>query len=237
MSNSITSRLFLIPNILSDESPDDFLAESVKRQVHHIRHFIVEQEKPARALIRKLQLETPQSELYLRLWNEHSTPEDLGFAVEMFAQGDVGLITDAGIPCVADPGSEIVAWAHSNQIRVIPLPGASSLFMALMASGMNGQSFAFQGYIPIDKSKRTSRIKAMIDLVLSANQTQIFMEAPYRNNALMADLVNLMPKGVKLCVASNITGENELIRTQSGAEWKKKLPDLHKKPTLFILGQ
>lgn len=232
------SRLFLIPNYLADDNPVNFLPELVREQVHHIRHFVVENEKAARALIKKLNLASTQQELTIRLWNEHSKPEDIKDVVELFTTGkDIGVITDAGLPCVADPGADVVKLAHEKNIEVIPLPGASSIFMALMASGFNGQTFTFNGYLPIDKAQRAKKIKQMEADVFGKNQTQLFMEAPYRNNQLLNDVITNGNGATRLCIACNISSANGFIKTKTLADWKKQLPDLHKQPVMFVLGK
>lgn len=229
--------LYLIPNILSDSNDGDFFSLHVKKQVHHLRHFIVENEKAARALIKKLELATPQPELVIRLWNEHSRKEDLPEVAELLQQHDTGIISEAGLPCVADPGADIVKSAHSKGIPVVPLPGASSIFMALMASGMSGQSFVFHGYLPIDKPMRSKKLKEMEMQASRLNQTQLFMEAPYRNNQLLEDVIkNCLPE-TRLCIAMNITAPDEFIKTQALKQWAAQKPDLHKKPVIFVMGK
>lgn len=231
------SRILLIPNYLADDNPVDFIAEFVRKQVHHIQHFVVENEKVARGLIKKMSLATPQPQLTLHLWNEHSKPEDMKEIVAMFALGvDIGIITDAGLPCIADPGADVVKLAHEKGLEVMPLPGPSSIFMALMASGFNGQGFAFNGYLPIDKVQRAKRIKQLEADVFARKQTQIFMEAPYRNNQLLADVIANCKGQTKLCIACNISSENGFIKTKTIEQWKKHLPDLHKQPVIFCLG-
>lgn len=237
-NNTVKSRLLLIPNYLADDNPVDFIAEFVRQQVHHLKHFVVENEKVARALIKKLKLESSQQELNILLWNEHSKAEDMRDITEMLKLGvDVGIITDAGLPCIADPGADVVKIAHERNIEVVPLPGASSIFMALMASGFNGQGFAFSGYLPIDKVQRAKRIKQLESDVFSKNQTQIFMEAPYRNNQLLADILANCSSQTNLCIACNISAADGFIKTKSVATWRKQLPDLHKKPVIFVLGK
>jgi 16S rRNA (cytidine1402-2'-O)-methyltransferase len=232
------TRLFLIPNYLSDDNPIDFISDFVRQSVHHIKHFVVENEKIARALIKKMQLATPQANLELYLWNEHSKPEDIKDIEQLFKLNiDIGIITDAGLPCIADPGADVVKLAHQKNIEVIPLPGASSLFMALMASGLNGQGFAFSGYLPIDKIQRGKRIKQLESDAISRNQSQIFMEAPYRNNQLLADVLANCNASTRLCIACNISSQQAFIKTKSIGDWKKQTPDLHKQPVIFILGK
>lgn len=233
----IVSRVLLIPNYLADDNPADFLSDFVRRQVHNLKHFVVENEKVARGLIKKLNLATPQAELTLVLWNEHSKPEDLKEVAQLFKLGvDIGVITDAGLPCIADPGADVVKLAHEKGIEVVPLPGASSILMALMASGMNGQGFAFNGYLPIDKQQRAKRIKQLEADVFSRKQSQIFMEAPYRNNQLLADVLANCGAQTRLCIACNISSQSGFVKTRTIAEWKKVTIDLHKQPVIFVLG-
>ena len=232
------ARLFLIPNYLADDNPVDFISEFVRRQVHHIKHFIVENEKVARALIKKLSLASTQQELNIILWNEHSKPADMKDIEAFLKLGtDIGIITDAGLPCIADPGADVVKLAHQKNIEVFPLPGASSIFMALMASGFNGQTFAFNGYLPIDKVQRTKRIKQLEHDAIAKDQTQVFMEAPYRNNQLLADVLANCSASTRLCIACNISSEKGFIKTRAVSDWKKHPVDLHKQPVIFVLGR
>jgi 16S rRNA (cytidine1402-2'-O)-methyltransferase len=236
--NTVNSRLLLIPNYLADDNPIDFIAEFVRQQVHHLKHFVVENEKVARGLIKKLKLASTQQELTILLWNEHSKAEDMRDITDMLKLGvDVGIITDAGLPCIADPGADIVRIAHEKNIEIVPLPGASSIFMALMASGFNGQGFAFSGYLPIDKVQRAKRIKQLESDVFGKNQTQIFMEAPYRNNQLLADILANCSSQTNLCIACNISSSEGFVKTKKVAEWRKQFPDLHKKPVIYVLGK
>jgi 16S rRNA (cytidine1402-2'-O)-methyltransferase len=228
--------LYLIPNLLSDTQTADDISPALKQIVHHLKYFIVEHEKSARALIKKLQLATSQNELYLAQWNEHSHKEDLPQIISWLSHHDVGIISEAGLPCVADPGADIVRWAHRNKVRVKPLGGASSILMALMASGMSGQSFVFHGYLPIDKNNRAKKIKELEADAVRKIQTQICMEAPYRNNSLLEDLCKTLNPETLLCVACEITSPTEYIETRSLREWQTNKPDLHKKPTIFVIG-
>ncbi len=230
-------KLYLIPNFLSSETNNDFLPEMVKRMSHDIKNLVVESEKEARALVKKLQLATPQNELQIFTLNEHTEAKTYHHLLKALENGqDAGIISDAGLPCVADPGYQLVALAHQKNIAVIPLPGASSIFMALMASGFSGQNFAFTGYIPIDKAQRSKRIKELEREVTSKGQAQIFMETPYRNNQLLEELIKNGAPNTLLCIASNITAPDEFIKTKTIKEWASAKPDLHKKPCIFILG-
>ncbi len=222
---------------MAKDSQNDFLPEMVKRMSHNLKNFVVESEKEARALIKKLQLATPQNDLQIFILNEHTESKtyfELLKALEN--EQDAGIISDAGLPCVADPGFQLVALAHQKNINVIPLPGSSSIFMALMASGFSGQNFAFTGYLPIDKVLRVKRIKELERELTSKQQAQIFMETPYRNNHLFDDLVKNCNPNILLCIACNISAEDELIQTKTIKDWAKQKIDLHKKPTIFILG-
>ncbi len=230
-------KLYLIPNFLAKDSQNDFLPEMVKRMSHHLKNFVVESEKEARALIKKLQLATPQNDLQIFILNEHTESKtyfELLKALEN--EQDTGIISDAGLPCVADPGFQLVALAHQKNINVIPLPGSSSIFMALMTSGFSGQNFAFTGYLPIDKVLRVKRIKELERELTSKQQAQIFMETPYRNNHLFDDIIKNCNPNILLCIACNISAEDELIQTKTIKDWAKQKIDLHKKPTIFILG-
>ena len=222
---------------MAKDSQNDFLPEMVKRMSHNLKNFVVESEKEARALIKKLQLATPQNDLQIFILNEHTESKtyfELLKALEN--EQDAGIISDAGLPCVADPGFQLVALAHQKNINVIPLPGSSSIFMALMASGFSGQNFAFTGYLPIDKVLRVKRIKELERELTSKQQAQIFMETPYRNNHLFDDIIKNCNPNILLCIACNISAEDELIQTKTIKDWAKQKIDLHKKPTIFILG-
>ena len=229
-------KLYLIPNYLADDNAENFIPNIVSEKIHHLKNFIVETEKDARALIKKLKISTPQSELTILLWNEHTDKTTVHNLLKLFENGnDVGIISDAGLPCVADPGNEVVAMAHQKNIEVTPLPGSSSIFMALMASGMNGQNFSFHGYLPIDKIERAKKIKHLELDSKSKNQTQIFMEAPYRNNHLLDDILKTCFPETLLCIASNVSSLNQLIKTKTIKEWLNQKPNLHKIPTIFII--
>lgn len=233
-----TGTLFLIPNVLDDEADSGFIPETTKQQVHHLVHFIMESEKAGRALVKKLNLHTPQSDIQIQLCNEHTLQQNLPNLIAPLLQGfDVGLMSDAGTPCIADPGYEVVMACHRKGIKVVPLPGSSSIMMALMAGGLGGQQFVFHGYLPIDKAARARMIKELEEHALKKGYTQIFMEAPYRNNPMFKDLISLLKNNTRLGIACNISSADELIITKTAAEWKQTtLPDLHKKPCLFLIG-
>ncbi|MDZ4667194.1 MAG: SAM-dependent methyltransferase [bacterium] len=235
MSKPPYGKLYLIPNFLSEDNLDDFIAEMVRRMVHHLNHFVVENEKQARALIKRLRLANTQQDLKIWLLNEHTNPTEVPALLKTLEGSDVGIISDAGLPCIADPGSALVALAQAKNIEVIPLPGGSSMMMALMGSGFNGQQFAFSGYLPIDKNPKIKKIKELESLA-NRGVSQIFMETPYRNIQLLEELINQCNGQTKLCIACNISSDKGWVRTKTLAEWKAVKPNLHKIPCVFVLG-
>ena len=228
--------LYLIPTFLSD---DNFLVlpESVIQVIHTLHDFVVEEEKTARRFLKRIKSPVPQSEFIFQLLNEHSTNEELPSVLHKLKSGsNIGLLSEAGCPAIADPGSELVKLAHENGIRVVPFVGPSSILLSLMASGFNGQSFCFHGYLPRDPKQRQQRIKELERIVTKSGQTQIFIETPYRNMQLIDDLLQIMNDDSKLCIASELTGQNENIRTKLIKNWKKNTPSFHKKPCIFLMG-
>ncbi|WP_316847764.1 SAM-dependent methyltransferase [Pedobacter psychrodurus] len=227
--------LYLIPVPLAEEVAHKTFTPYLVDTINQIDTYIVENSKTARRFLKEAGLKTAQKDLIVHDYGKHNRT-DLGqFFVELAAGKDVGLMSEAGCPGIADPGADIVAEAHKRGIKVVPLVGPSSILLALMASGFNGQSFAFWGYLPIDKEQRTKRIK---DLDLSASrykQTQIFIETPFRNNQLFEEVLKSCKPNTQVCVASNLTAEDEFIKTQSVYNWRKEEIDLHKKPTIFLL--
>jgi len=231
-----TGSLFLIPNTLGGGA-DKFASKQLVQIVHSIETFVVEEIKSARRLLRQLGVERPLEELDFHLLNEHTDKQDLTPLLEPLLAGkNIGLISEAGVPCVADPGSNMVALAHTAGIRVVPLVGPSSILLALMASGLNGQRFTFNGYVPRERSERIRKIKQLEQLALSGH-TQIFMDAPYRNNQVLEDIITNCKSDTLLCIASNITCDNERINTKTITEWSARKPDLNKIPVIFILGK
>lgn len=231
-----TGKLYLIPTTLGETPPLEVLPISVKKIVEEIDEFIVENEKSARRFIKKLTPKKPQPKLILHLLNKYTDPAELPQFIDSCLQGKaVGLLSEAGVPGIADPGADVVHIAHENGIQVIPLVGPSSIVMAMMASGMNGQSFAFNGYLPIDKGQRKNDIKRLERLSLDIGQSQLFIETPYRNNKLLEELCATLSDQTRLCVACDITLNTEYIKTKTVSQWKKKLPDLHKRPAIFII--
>jgi 16S rRNA (cytidine1402-2'-O)-methyltransferase len=235
-SFSNSGKLYLLPTTLGDSDPLDVLPASVQKQIERIDTFIVENEKTARRAIKKLVPSKSQPSLKLHLLNKHTDPAEIpGFLAACKNGEDVGLLSEAGCPGVADPGADVVRIAHQENIKVVPMVGPSSILLAMMGSGMNGQNFAFNGYLPIDKSARKSEIKNLERISLERQQAQLFIETPYRNNKMLEDLVQILHPGTRLCIASDLTLTTEYIVTKPIAEWAKTKVDLHKRPTIFIL--
>lgn len=229
-------KLYLIPTTLGDNAPLEVLPISVKKVIEDTRFYIVENEKSARRFIKKISPKKQQSLLELFLLNKFTQPIELPEFLEPCNRGiDVGLLSEAGCPAVADPGAEIVKLAHEKDIRVVPLVGPSSILMAMMSSGLNGQSFAFNGYLPIDKNERKKELKRLERLSFEKNQSQIFIETPYRNNNLREDIIKTVSAETKICVACDLTLPTEFIKTLPASQWAKKKVDLHKRPTIFII--
>ena len=237
----IEAGLYLIPTQLSEVALDRVLPAYNIEVVRGIRYFVVESLRSARRFLKKCDRDIDIDSLTFHELNEHSDLKDtaaLENMLEPIARGEaVGVISDAGCPAVADPGADLVAIAQRRGYKVIPLVGPSSILMSLMASGFNGQRFAFEGYLPVDAQARQARLKEMMRRIEREQQTQIFIEAPYRNNQLIADLAQHLPGNLRLCVASDITGDSQSIITRPLAEWKRARYHYHKIPTIFLLYQ
>ncbi|ESU29242.1 methyltransferase [Flavobacterium limnosediminis JC2902] len=217
-------------------NPEDVLPHTIKRTIDFIDHYIVENEKTARRFIKSVHPEKKQPELKLFALNKHTDVSEHNEFIKPLLEGkNMGLMSEAGCPGVADPGAVIVKLAHEKGIQVVPLVGPSSILLAMMASGMNGQSFAFNGYLPIDKSDKKNALKNLEKLSFDKNQSQLFIETPYRNNKFLEDLLQILQPNTLLCVACDITLPTEYIKTQSVNQWKKNKVDLHNRPCIFIL--
>ncbi|WP_223551786.1 SAM-dependent methyltransferase [Aestuariivivens sp. NBU2969] len=228
--------LYLIPTTLGDNAPLEVLPISVKKIIEQTNVFIVENEKTARRFIKKISSGKSQSAIQMFHLNKFTNPIELPGFLEPCLRGiNVGLLSEAGCPGVADPGADIVKLAHEKGVKVVPLVGPSSILMAMMGSGLNGQNFAFNGYLPIDKEERKKEIKRLEKLSFENNQSQIFIETPYRNNKLLEDLSNILSTHTQICVACDISLTTEFIKTKSAENWKKNMVDLHKRPTIFII--
>ena len=231
--------LFLIPAYLSDESTIDYFAPSIKEYILKTDYFFVENKKTARKVIKFFAPEKKQSDLKLFILDKYSESNDLKEAQKLMKSGqDFGLLSEAGLPCIADPGNLMVKWCHENNIKVIPINGPSSIILALISSGFNGQEFTFHGYLPIDKEQKKQKIQFLENQVQKSGYSQIFMETPYRNNQLLEDLIKFLNPNTKLCIAANINHPTEeFIKTQKISDWKNKKPELHKIPAVFVLGR
>ena len=230
-----TGKLYIIPVLLGGENIAELIPEGTLQIIKQLRHFIVENEKSARKFL-KLAGCIDQNELQIQELDKHEQNVDYqGFLLPALNGLDIGLLSEAGAPAVADPGAAIVNAAHQLHIKVRPLTGPSSLLLALMASGLNGQSFCFHGYLPIEKEARIKKIGLLEKDARMRNQTQLFIETPYRNNQLLKDLIEVLSPPTKLCIACNISLPDEYIFTRSIASWKKQLPELNKKPCVFLL--
>ena len=231
--------LFLIPAYLSEESPVEYFAPSIKEYILKTDYFFVENEKTARKVIKFFAPEKKQSDLKLFILDKYSESNDLKEAQKLMKSGqDFGLLSEAGLPCIADPGNLMVKWCHENNIKVIPINGPSSIILALISSGFNGQEFTFHGYLPIDKEQKKKQILFLENQVQKSGYSQIFMETPYRNNQLLEDLIKFLNPNTKLCIAANINHPTEeFIKTLKISDWKNKKPELHKIPAVFVLGR
>ena len=233
---ALYGKLYLIPTTLGEMNPEDVLPQTIKRSIDFIDYYIVENEKTARRFIKSVHTEKKQPDLKISVLNKHTEVSEHNAFIQPLLEGlNIGLMSEAGCPGVADPGAAIVKIAHEKGIQVVPLVGPSSILLAIMASGMNGQSFAFNGYLPIDKSEKKQALKNFEKLSHDKNQSQLFIETPYRNNKLMEDLLQILQPSTHLCIACDITMPTEFIKTRTVNEWKKNKVDLHNRPCIFII--
>ncbi len=229
-------KLYLIPTRLGDNPPLEVLPISIKKMIENIDYYIVENEKTARRFIKRVSPGKSQPSLKLQILNKYTTEAERSTYLNACLEGiSIGLLSEAGCPAIADPGADIVGLAHQMGIQVVPLVGPSSIILALMASGMNGQSFAFNGYLPIDKSERKSKLKTLERLSSEHNQSQIFIETPYRNMNMLEDLAKILQPNTRICVACDLTLPTEFIKTKTAQDWKHNKEDLHKRPAIFII--
>ncbi|NNK76965.1 MAG: SAM-dependent methyltransferase [Maribacter sp.] len=229
-------KLYLIPTTLGENEPLEVLPISIKRVIEEIDYYIVENEKSARRFIKKISPRKSQPNLFIEVLNKYTEPDVIPTFLQPCLEGiNVGVLSEAGCPGIADPGADVVGIAHEKNIKVVPLVGPSSILLAMMASGLNGQNFAFNGYLPIDASERKKAIKSLERRSRDLNQTQIFIETPYRNDKLFAELVNTLSANTFLCIACDITLSSEFISTKRISDWKKTSLDLNKRPAIFIL--
>ncbi|MBX3616578.1 SAM-dependent methyltransferase [Nitrosomonas sp.] len=232
----MSGKLYLIPSPISQEDIAWVLPAAVQQCVAELRYFIVEHPKTARQFLKQIGCKQPLQTLHMQALNEHTSSKDLPELLKPLLEGnDVGLLSEAGCPAVADPGAELIRLAHENNITVTPLVGPSSILLALMASGLNGQRFAFHGYLPVESAARAGKLLELEKFSISQQQTQIFIEAPYRNQKLLEHLVSVCRDTTDLCIASHLTFSSETIATKSIREWRKHLPDINKIPAIFLL--
>lgn len=228
-------KLYMIPTTLGESGTASVIPVEVAQRVLSIRYFVVENIRTARRYLRELSHDFPIDDCTFFELNKHTNPTEVSKYIKPCQQGfDLGMISEAGCPGVADPGADVAALAHANGIDVVPLVGPSSILMALMSSGFNGQSFAFNGYISV-KTDRIKQLQQYEHLSMRFGQTQIFMDAPYRNQKLLEDILQYCAPSTMLCIATDITLPTEFIRTKSVGEWRKSVPDINKRPTMFVL--
>lgn len=231
------AKLYLIPNVLSEGNWQNVLPAQIHPLLTNTKYYIVENIRTARRFMKQVNREINIDDCTFYELNKRTKNTEIPAFLKPIKKGfDVGVISEAGCPGVADPGADIVRIAHQNGIQVVPIVGPSSILLALMASGLNGQNFAFKGYLPVKPNERVKEIVALEKRMKIEKQSQIFIETPYRNNQLINDLIKTCGSSSLLCIAANITGENEFIETKTIHEWKKNIPDLHKQPVIFLLG-
>ncbi|WKS94686.1 SAM-dependent methyltransferase [Riemerella columbina] len=231
--------LFLIPAYLSEASPKEDFAPIIKDYILRTDYYFVENEKTARKVIKFFCIEKKQSDLKLYILDKYTTLSDISEALDLLKKDqDFGLLSEAGLPCIADPGHLVVHWAHENGVKVVPINGPSSIILALISSGFNGQQFTFHGYLPIDKNERRKQILFLEQQVQKTGYSQIFMETPYRNQQLLEDLIKTLNPNTELSIAANINHpEAEIIKTYPIKIWQKQQYNWHKIPAIFILGK
>lgn len=232
----LLGKVYLIPTPLGDNNPLEVIPLRIKKIIENIDYYIVENEKSARGFIKSISPNKAQNKLQIFLLNKFTDPQDIpSFLTPCLEGHDIGILSEAGCPGIADPGAQVVAYAHQQNITVVPISGPSSIFLALMSSGLNGQSFTFHGYLPISKPERKLTLKRIEKTSGELYQSQIFIETPYRNDGLLEDILNTLSPSTLLCVACDLTLPTEFIRTQTVAQWKKNKVELHKRPSVFII--
>ncbi|MFV0590218.1 MAG: SAM-dependent methyltransferase [Draconibacterium sp.] len=229
--------LYLVPNVLAEGDWQNVLPASVFPVLSNTRFFIVENVRTARRFMKLVNREIDIDVCTFYEINKRTDPKDMPRFLKPLEEGnDVAVISEAGCPGVADPGADVVRIAHQKGLKVVPIVGPSSILLALMASGLNGQDFAFRGYLPVKPNERSRELANLDKKVRSTRQTQLFIETPYRNNHLVDDILKSCSPSTLLCIAANVTGKNEFIQTKTVQQWKGKVPDLHKQPVIFLLG-
>jgi 16S rRNA (cytidine1402-2'-O)-methyltransferase len=230
--------LYLIPNTLGNPDTTNTIPAVITERINTIQVYIVENLRNARRYLKSLNREIDINSLSFYELNEHTPEAEIPAFLDQAMQGaDVGVLSEAGVPGVADPGAAVVRIAHEKGIRVVPLTGPSSILLSLMASGLNGQAFTFHGYLPVKRPERIRKIREIEQVCLRKGETQIFMEAPYRNDGLLRDILEVCTFNTSLCVAADLTMDTEFVQTRPVGEWKKSKPALHKRPVIFLLGR
>ena len=228
--------LYLLPVTLGDTAVERVLPPYNREVILQIKYFIVEDVRSARRFLKKVDASIDIDKLTFFELNKHTQPEVISGYLQPLVEGhSMGVVSEAGCPAVADPGADVVASAQRKQLKVVPLVGPSSIILSVMGAGFNGQNFAFNGYLPIDPSERARRIKELENRVYSEDQTQLFIETPYRNRKLLEEILRVCRPQTRLCIAANITCEGEYIRTRTVKEWKGRLPELNKIPCIFLI--
>jgi 16S rRNA (cytidine1402-2'-O)-methyltransferase len=234
--DKIKGKLYLLPSAIGDSDIDLVIPVRNREIMLYLCEFVVEEERTARRFLRKIGYTGNFETVRFYIYNEHSDEGDIHPVIDSLLSGnDVGLLSEAGVPCVADPGAGIVRVAHLRGIRVVPLTGPSSIILALMASGFNGQNFVFHGYLPVNKTERFRSLKELEKKIYKDNQTQIFIEAPYRNMAMFDAITQACSPATMLCIACDLTTDAEFIRTMSIREWPKEKPEINKRPAVFLI--
>lgn len=232
----MTGKLYLIPSPLGESNFDAVFPAFNHEIIQDIDHYIVEDARTERRFLKKLGIQKPIDELTFYIMDKHEKGIDYkSFLAPCLEGKNVGLLSDAGVPCIADPGNKVVAAAHALNIQVVPLIGPCSIILSLMASGFNAQNFAFLGYLPADQIEREKELRYLETVIMKRKQTQIFIETPYRNNHILNSILNVCSPNLRLCVACDLTTENELIISQTISKWKKRKVDLNKRPAIFLL--
>jgi 16S rRNA (cytidine1402-2'-O)-methyltransferase len=227
--------LYLIPSTLGDSIVESVLPSATIEIIKSLNHFVVEEERTARRFLIRAGYDKPISSVSFFILNEHTELNHISAFFELSGKANLGLLSEAGVPAVADPGAELVKAAFQYNVRVVPLVGPSSILLAMMASGLNGQNFAFNGYLPVKSTERAARIKYFEKRSVNEGQSQVFIEAPYRNNQLVKALIENCKPDTYLCIASNLTLNEEWIRTKTIRDWQRNIPDINRIPAVFIL--
>jgi 16S rRNA (cytidine1402-2'-O)-methyltransferase len=229
--------LYLIPSALGESISSGDIPEINLKIIGALHHFVVEDVRTARRFLKKIIPSIKIDDLAFQILDEHTKPEDVASLLTPILKGEnIGILSEAGLPCIADPGALLVSYAHENGVKIVPLSGPSSIFLALMASGFNGQNFAFSGYLPVDKKERITKIRELEGSAYQHDQTQVFIETPYRNQQMMEALVETCHSQTRICLAVNLTMPDEMILTRTVEQWKQmKWPEIQKKPAVFLL--